>query len=169
MSTYKFKGDSYSPGLYNQPGCAPFSRNIDTAALIADGGLTNTSDVDVSLASTGFAIADILQIFQVSLGFCLRQVGLRVTTVAGAAATVNMGNASATQTHLLGASAAGYMAATSLNALATSIGAVAAAHLGPDNYTGVVFITNGSIDQVYAGAADALSVRDVWAHGFMAF
>jgi hypothetical protein len=80
-----------------------------------------------------------------------------------------MGNNSATQTHLLAASAAGYMAATSLNALATSQNAVAAAHLGADTYNGIVFVTNGSIDQTYAGAADALSVRDVWAQGYMAF
>lgn len=169
MATYKFKGESYSPGMYQPAGYPPFRKTIDTADLILNGGLANTSDVETALASTGFAIADVLQIFQVSLGFCLRQVGLRVTTVAGAAATVNMGNNSATQTHQLGASAAGYMAATSLNALATSIGEIAAAHLGGSTYEAVVFVTNGSIDQTYAGAADALSVRDVWAHGFMAF
>lgn len=169
MPTYKFYKESASPGAYQPPGRAPFAKTINTANLVANGGLATTADVKATLAATGFAIADVLQIFQVSLGFCLRHVGMRVTAVAGAAATVNMGNNSATQTHLLAASAAGYMAATSLNALATSQNAVAAAHLGADTYNGIVFVTNGSIDQTYAGAADALSVRDVWAQGYMAF
>jgi hypothetical protein len=169
MATFKFKGESYSPGMYQPPGRAPFSKTINTADLVANGGLANASDVPTALPATGFAIGDVLQVFQVSLGFCLRHVGIRVTKVCTNAATVALGNNSATQTHLLAASSAGYKAATALNALATSQTLVASAHLGADTYNGVVFVTNGSIDGTFAGAADPDSIWDVWAHGYMAF
>ena len=173
MSTYKFRGDSYSTGRYDPPGRAPFQRNIDIPALIDHGGLTNTSDVNTALPSTGFAAADILRTFHVSLGFCLRHVGARVTTAEGAACVADVGCLSATQTHLLGADADGLLGTgtdgINLNSETTQINLVADAQLGYTTYTGLVFVTNGSIDITFVTGSANTAIFDMWAHGFMAF
>jgi hypothetical protein len=91
-------------------------------------------------------------------------MGARVTDIDGGSFTV--GNVSATQTHLLAASAAGYIASVSLGSLASVETLVAAAHLGPDNYTGVIFVTNGSIDITFAAAACDTGIFDLWADGY---
>jgi len=170
MSTYKFYGEGYGV-MYAEPHRVPFFREVNAPDLIANAKLAITSapTVPVALASTGFAIADVLQVFQVPLGFMLMAVGIRVTTADSDASTMNLGNNSATQTHLLGASAAGYMAATALNSAVTSVGAVGAAHLGRDNYMGVVFVTNGSIDGTFATAACDEAIYEVFADGKMVF
>lgn len=173
MSTFKFKGDAYSPGMYQPPGRAPFQRNINIPNLVTYGGLSNTSDVATALASTGFAAADILQVFQVSLGFCLRHVGSRVTTAEGAACVADVGCLSATQTHLLAADADGLLGTATdgidLNSATTQINLIADAQLGYTTYTGVVFVTNGSIDITFVTGSANTAIFDIWAHGFKAF
>lgn len=169
MSTFKFKGDSYSPGLYQPPGRAPFTRNINLPDLVEHGGLANTSDVETALASTGFAATDILQVFQVSLGFCLRMVGVRVTTAEGAACTADIGNVSATQTHRLAANADGMMGTCDLNSATTQITLIADEDVGGSTYEAVVFVTNGSIDMTFGSADTETAIFDVFALGCMVF
>lgn len=173
MATFKFYGDTYSPGMYNPPGWAPFRRNINIPDLITYGGLANTSDVKTSLASTGFAAADILQVFQVSVGFCLRHVGARVTTVEGGANVADVGCLSGTQTHLLAADADGLLGTATdginLNSATTQINLIADAQLGATTYTGLVFVTNGQINLTFVTGGTNLAVFDIWAHGFMGF
>jgi len=174
MSTFKYYSDSYSPGLYQPPGRAPFTREVNIPGLIANGGLANTLDVRTALPATGFAAADILQVFQVSLGFCLACVGARVKTAEGAAATATIGNNSATQTHLLAIDADGYMTSLNLNSATTQISPVTAAQLGPNTAAGVgnmgvVFVTNGSIDITFSSADTNAAIFDVFALGAMVF
>lgn len=166
MATYRFK-DRGAGMPYQAPGDAPFKKNINVPALIADAqSLENTSGVVTALASTGFAAADILQTFRVPAGFFLVSVGARVTTAEGGAATADIGNASATQTHLLAAAAVGYMGTFDLNSAVTQITLVGDTHIGYDNYPGVVFVTDGTIDITFNTAATAVVVFDVWAVGW---
>jgi hypothetical protein len=173
MSTFKFKGDGYSSGSYDPPGYAPFRKHIDIPALITYGGLTNTSDQKTSLESTGFAAGDILQVFQVSVGFCLRHMGARVTTAEGAACVADVGCLSDTQTNLVTADADGLLGTATdginLNSATTQITLKADAQLGCDNYTGLVWITNGSIDVTFVTGSANTAIFDMWAHGFLAF
>ena len=171
MATLKFYKDSYSPGVYQPPGFAPFRRNIDLPALVAasPAPLASTSDVRTALASTGFAAADILQVFQVSLGFCLRMVGVRVTTVEGATCTADIGNCSATQTHRLAANPDGFMGTCDLNSATTQITLITDEDLGGSTYEGVVFVTNGSIDVTFGHASTETAIFDVFAMGAMCF
>lgn len=170
MTTWQF----YRSGpavMYTEPHKAPFARNINVPNLIANGidaGLANTSDVRAALESTGFGAADVLRVFDVPAGFMLHAVGVRVTTAEGGPATGDIGNASATQTHLLGADAGGYMGTLNLNSATTQICLVSDAQLGRDNYMGVVFVTNGTIDLTFNNACDAV-VFDIWATGWKCF
>jgi len=156
--------------MNNTPHMAPYMCNIDIPKLIAgtaQNKLANTSNVETALASTGFAAADILQVFEVLAGFCLTPlVGAIVTTAEGGACTADIGNASATQTHRLAADAVGYMGTFDLNSTTAQITLIADTHLGGSTYQGVVFITNGTIDITFVTAATAVAIFDVWALGY---
>lgn len=166
MATYRFT-DRGAGMPYQAPGDAPFKRNVDVPALIANAiALENTSGTITALPSTGFGASDVLQIFRVPAGFYLVAVGVRVTTAEGGACTADIGNASATQTHLLAADADGYMGTIDLNSAVTQINLVGDAHLGYDNYPGVMFVTDGTIDFTFVTAATAVVVFDVWAVGW---
>lgn len=155
-------------------GDAPFKARINIPSLIANGGLVNTSGVDVALPATGFAASDILQIFSVPAGFWLHAVGVRVVTAEGAACTADIGNVSATQTHVLGANADGYMGTLNLNSATTQITLVADDGLGGNTgagtgLAGIVFITDGTIDLTFASADTNAAIFDVWAIGWKVF
>ena len=96
-------------------------------------------------------------------------MGVRVTTAEGGACTADIGNASATQTHLLAVDADGYMGTIDLNSAVAQVCLVADAHLGVDNNMGVLFVTAGTIDFTFVTAATAVAVFDVWAAGFRVF
>ena len=162
MTTYAFKSRGYGMA-YGAPGDAPFMANINIPDLIANGGL------DADLPSTGFAASDILQVFEVPAGFLLKHIGVRVTTAEGATCTGDIGNASATQTHLLGAAADGFMGTLNLNAATTTTVLVTDSDLGGDTTEGVVFITNGTIDITFASANTNAAIFDVWAAGWRVF
>lgn len=162
MTDYAFK--SRGAGMaYGAPGDAPFMATIDIPDLIANGGL------DSALPSTGFAATDLLQVFEVPAGFLLMHIGVRVKTAEGATCTADIGNASATQTHLLAADADGYMGTLNLNSATTQICLVSDAHLGVDNYMGVVFITDGTIDIDFGHANTNAAIFDIWAAGWRVF
>ena len=165
MATYQFYRRGASIPHHN-PGDAPFRANINIPDLISDGGLANTSDVATALASTGFAAADVLRVFEPPAGFLLAQVGARVTTAEGGACTADIGNASATQTHRLAADAVGYMGTFNLNSETTQITLIADTHIGGSTYMGCVFITDGTIDITFNTAATAVAVFDTWAIGW---
>lgn len=150
---------------YRAPHEAPFMAHIDIPDIIAN------QTLDSALPTTGFSAADVLQVFEVPAGFLLRHVGTRVTTVEGGVATAMLGNGSATETHLLAADTDGYMATTTidLNALTTVTVDVASAHLGGDNYEGVAFVTNGTIDIYFETNLTACAIFDVWATGWRVF
>lgn len=170
MATFAFKKRGYSmPHVF--PNEAPFKKRISMPDLIAYGGLVNTSGVDVALPATGFAASDILQVFSVPAGFWLHSVGVRVVTAEGAACTADIGNNSATQTHVLGANADGYMGTLNLNSATTQISLVADDGLGPNTgagtgLMGIVFITDGTIDLTFGSADTNAFIADVWAMGW---
>jgi hypothetical protein len=171
MTTYQFFREGAAV-MYTEPHKAPFARNINIPNLIANGvnaGLADTSDVRAALPAAGFGAADVLRTFSVPAGFLLTMVGARVTTLEGGACTADIGNASATQTHLLAAAAAGYMGTFDLNSATTQITLVTDTHLGKDTYEGVMFITDGTIDITFVTAATAVAVFDVWAVGWKCF
>jgi len=109
-----------------------------------------------------------LQIFEVPAGFCLTPcIVVDVTTAEGAACTADIGNVSATQTHLLGADPNGYMDTLNLNSAVTQTSLIGDAHIGGSTYDGIVFVTNGTIDMTFGSAATETAIFDVWANGFM--
>lgn len=168
MATFVFKKRGYSMP-HHFAGDAPFRARINIPSLIANGGLVNTSGVDVALPATGFAASDVLQVFSVPAGFWLHAVGARVVTAEGAACTADIGNNSATQTHVLGANADGYMGTFDLNSATTQITLVADDGLGKNTYEGIVFITDGTIDITFASADTNAAIFDVWALGWKVF
>ena len=154
------------PGMpYRAPHGAPFMAHIDIPDMIAK------QPLDSDIPSTGFAANDVLQVFEVPAGFLLKHVGTRVTTAEGGVATAMIGNASATETHLLALDADGYMATTTidLNALTTVTVAVASVQLGGNTTEGIVFVTDGTIEITFETAATAVAVFDVWAAGWRVF
>jgi hypothetical protein len=151
---------------YQAPGYAPFMKHVDIPSLVANGGLENTSGVAQTLPSTGFAASDVLQLFRVPAGFWLMGVGVRPTTAEGAACTADIGNASATQTHLLEIDADGYMGTIDLNGTVVQICLVGDAHLGFDNNMAVLFVTDGTIDMTFGSADTETCIFDTWAIGF---
>ena len=163
-TTFAFKNRGHGMP-YCPPHYAPFRAHIDIPDMIAN------QPLDSDIPAAGFGVGDVLQVFEVPVGFLLKHVGTRVTTVEGGACTACMGNASATQTHLLALDADGYMATTTinLNALTTVTVAVTSAQLGGDITEGVVFITNGTIDITFETASTAVAVFDVWAAGWRVF
>ena len=162
MTTYAFANRGHGMP-YGAPHDCPFKIHIDIPDMIAN------QPLDSEIASTGFGAADVLQIFEVPAGFLLQHVGVRVTTAEGGACTADIGNASATQTHLLAIDADGYMGTIDLNSAVTQTVLVTDAHLGGDNYEGVVFITDGTIDFTFVTALTAVAVFDVWAAGWKVF
>ena len=162
MTTYAFKNRGVGMP-YGAPHDVAFKININIPDMIAN------QPLDAVLPATGFGAADVLQIFEVPAGFLLQHVGVRVTTAEGGACTADIGNASATQTHLLAADAVGYMGTIDLNTAVIQTVLVADTHLGAVNYMGVVFVTNGTIDFTFVTAATAVAVFDVWAAGWRVF
>ena len=163
MTTYAFASRGHGVP-YRGPHDAPYMIHIDIPDMIAN------QPLDSVLPSTGFAASDILQIFEVPAGFLLTQVGVRVTTAEGAACTADIGQASITQTHVLGASdAVGYMGTCDLNSAVTQVTLVADTNLGFVNYQGVVYITDGTIDMVFGHALTGAAIFDVWAVGWRVF
>lgn len=162
MTTYAFKNRGVGMP-YGAPHDVAFKTNINITEMIAN------QPLDAVLPASGFGAADVLQIFEVPAGFLLTHVGVRVTTAEGGACTADIGNASATQTHLLAADAVGYMGTIDLNSEVTQTVLVTDTHLGADNYMGVVFVTDGTIDLTFVTAATAVAVFDVWAAGFKVF
>lgn len=162
MTTYAFKNRGVGMP-YGAPHDVAFKININIPDMIAN------QPLDAVLPATGFGADDVLQIFEVPAGFLLRHVGVRVTTPEGGACTADIGNASATQTHLLTADADGYMGTIDLNSAVVQTVLVADAQLGADVTMGVVFVTNGTIDLTFVTAATAVAVFDVWAAGWKVF
>jgi hypothetical protein len=93
-------------------------------------------------------------------------VGVRVTTAEGATCTADIGNASATQTHLLSADAVGMMGTCDLNSAVAQVVLVSDADLGCDNNMGVLFVTDGTIDMDFGHSNTETAIFDVWAVGF---
>jgi len=162
MTTFAFANRGHGMP-YAAPHDVAFKAHIDIPDMIAN------QPLDSTIPAAGFGAADILQVFEVPAGFLLTQVGVRVTTVEGGACTGDIGNASATQTHLLAADADGYMGTLDFNSETTQVTLVADAHLGADNYQGVVFVTDGTIDLTFVTAATAVAVFDIWAAGWRVF
>jgi len=164
MTTFAFKNRGHGMP-YGAPHDVAFKAHIDIPDMIAN------QPLDSTIPAAGFAANDILQVFEVPAGFLLKHVGVRVTVAEGGACTALMGNASATQTHLLTADADGYMATTTidLNAVATKTVLVASVQLGGNTTEGIVFVTNGTIDITFETADTAVAVFDVWAAGWKVF
>jgi hypothetical protein len=156
---------------YDAPFQTVLKRHIDMPNLIANPGkLALAASPTVPLTTfTGFGSADVLELWEVPAGFCVTHVGVRVTTVEGAQLTADIGNASATQTHLLGANADGLMGTLNLNSAVTQIGLIADEDLGGSTYNQLVFVTDGSIDITFNDAGVGTFVADLWVNGYKAW
>jgi hypothetical protein len=172
MASYAFKGRGAALP-YDSFGHAVLRRNINLPALVATdfGKLALAATPTVGLTSfTGFVQNDVLEVFEVPAGFAVTHVGYRCTTAEGATAAITIGNASATQTHLLTANADGLMGTGDLVAATTVIGLIADEDLGGSTYNQLVFVTAGSIDITFTtNDTYAAAIFDVFVSGYKAF
>ncbi len=165
MATYQLA--DRGPGIhFSPPGYAPFRYNLNVPNIVSYGGIQTTAGASASLASTGFASADILRVFEIPQGFCVTHAGVWVTTAEGSVCTGDLGCNSATQTHLLTADANGIMDTLNLNSATCQTVLVADAQAGADNYMGLVFITDGTVDLTFNNACASV-VADLWLDGHM--
>lgn len=105
---------------------------------------------------TALAATDILEILPIPAGSIVSNVGMVVTTAAGVTSTLSIGD---------GAAAAGYLAATSVNATGTSGGVpvLAAGAFAPTLSGGKVYAAADTIDVTLGTAVPAAAVVRVFA------
>ena len=156
---------------YEAPFRTALHRKLDLPDLIANPGkLALAASPTVGLTTfSGFSAADVLELFEVPAGFAVTHVGVRVTTNEGATCTADIGNASATQTHLLAANADGLMGTLDLNSAATQIGLITDEDLGGSTYNQLVFVTAGSIDITFGHNSTDAVIADIFVNGYMAW
>ena len=167
MASYQFIHDS--PGYPAGFGTAGvFRRRVDVPDLIANGGLAlaATPTVATSLASTGFATSDILEVFQVPLGFALRYVAVRVVTANTATADIDIGCLTVAQTLEAGTGADDFMGTCALQTATWKQNLIADTYLGGSNREAAVYITNGSIDITFNTAAALQVIFDEACAGY---
>ena len=175
MATYHFKEGYALP--YVGPGMCVLKRNLDVPALIALGAEPNglyVSDVATALASTGFAAADILNLFRVPLGFFVLNGGVRITTAGAASTTIDVGCVAGSTQLASAGNDAGFWLETALTSAEANLifDATAGTTIPPISATGPLanyFITNGSIDVTFNTAANATMIADFWVIGFKAW
>ena len=162
MPTYRFKDQYGFPA--GSPAGVVLKRTVNVPDLIDHGGLTDTAGADASLASTGFAAADILQVFLVPVGFLLYTAGLFVKTVEDSTLTLDLGIITAAQNHLASGAAT--------NVMNTINGQTAGGQtqlvgdtLGGTAYMSTLFVTNGQLSVTFNNAADTI-IFDIWAVGW---
>jgi hypothetical protein len=164
MATYRFKDGPAYPAQFGDAG-GVFKRRVDTPAIIADSNiLTDTSGNAAALAATGWAAADILQVFRVPQGFLLYTVGVFVVTVEDSVNTMDIGIITAAQNN--------WASGASTNLMNTLTGTTAGAQLGlvgdtlgGTTYMSTLFITDGQISITFNNASDTI-IFDVWAVGW---
>jgi hypothetical protein len=163
MATYRYReGPSYPHDFGPRGGV--YERTVDVPSLIANGGLTDTAGTAQSLASTGFASADILQLFLIPQGFLLYQVGAFVRTVEDSTLTLDIGIITATQNNWGSGAATNLMNTFNGETAGGQLGLVGDT-LGGTTYMSTLFITDGQISITFNNAADTI-IFDVWAVGW---
>lgn len=141
--------------------------NKGSAALPAD-ALLKSHRVEVVLdfpkiiaaraaaGATALAASDVLEVIPVPAGTVVNNVGMEVTTAAGVASTIAIGD---------GTAATGYLAATSVNATGWSGGApvLAAGAFSPTLSGGKLYSAADTIDVTIGTAVPAAAVVRVFA------
>jgi len=173
-TTYHFYKQGYAVP-YDTFGHVLLRKHLDVPAIIASGAAGYSplavAGVRTALASTGFAATDILQLWRVPAGTLLIGGGFKVTT-AGSATTIDIGNISATETMALGAEKDRWLDAC----------AVAEDEYNFDTEDGdewatvtakhplqTLYITNGSVDLTFNGAAEKTLIADFWMFGYKVY
>ena len=163
MATYRFKEGVSLPHDFAANG-GVIKRRVDIPALIANGGLTDTAGTAQSLASTGFASADILQVFLVPQGFLLYQVGVFMDTVEDSVCTGDIGIITAAQNNWASGAATNLMNTWNLATAGAQLGLVGDT-LGGTTYMSTLFITDGQLSVTFNNASDT-AIFDIWAVGW---
>ena len=156
MATYTYKGEGYSLP-YDAPGMQIVRRRLDIPDLIANGGLALASapSVPTSLAATGFAQTDILDIFHFPKGTLVKRVCARIVTPEGGTLTIDVG--------VTGADADGFLDGSDMNGSAGTVYyTLDSLGYGTDNALGYFFAADGAVSILFNNAADTL-VADFWA------
>jgi len=106
--------------------------------------------------ATALAASDVLEVIPVPAGTIVSNVGMTVTTAAGVTSTLSIGDGSA---------AAGYLAATSVNATGTSGGVpvLASGAFAPTLSGGKVYASADTIDVTIGTAVPAAAVVRLFA------
>jgi hypothetical protein len=173
--TYHFYKQGYEIPFDNF-GFAVLRKQLDVPAIIASGvagySPLAVGGVRTALPSTGFGIADVLNLFRVPAGFHVISGGFRVTTAGTALATIDLGCVAGSTQLASAANDAGTWLETCLTSAVGNF--IFDATLGttyppaattPEDY----FITTGSIDMTFNTAAELTLIGDVWVIGCKCF
>jgi len=175
MATYHFFKGGYAVP-YDHNGFIRLRKKLDIPAIIASGvagySPLAVGGVRTALPTTGFAAADILNLFRVPAGFHVLGGGMRISTAGSATTTVDIGCvAGSTQLASAGDDAGTWLetavssAAANLIFDATVGTTIPPGAATPQDY----FITAGSIDVTFNTAAQLLLKADIWVFGGVAF
>ena len=165
MATYRFKDDGVGyPAGFGWSG--RFAREVNVPAIIANQTLADTDNVTATLAATGFATSDILQVFLVPEGFSLRYVAVEVTTANTATADLDIGCLTASQTRNGGSSADDFLGTCALQTATWKDNLITDTQLGGSTYEGVIFITDGQISITFNTAAVLQAIFNVYCCGY---
>ena len=174
-TTYHYYKEGYAVP-YDAFGNVLLRRNVDVPALIASGAAGYSplavSEVKTALPSTGFAAADILQLWRVPAGVILLGGGVNVTT-AGSATTIDVGHASATGTMEESAEANRWLDACPSATAAEYCFDTEDGNewMGFDGSFGVqtLVIANMSIDITFNSVAETTLIADFWMWGYKVY
>jgi len=160
MAEYQFIGESNAVA-YEAPGYVVMKKYVDVAALIAAPQmLALASAPNTPLTSfTGFAAADVVNLFHVPAGFVARMAGMYVQSADTNAATIALG---------IGGATAAFMAATAINSTGATITVVGDAY-GANSLMAKEFVANDTVDALLASATAIDAKIHFFLEGYKAF
>ena len=158
MTTYAWDAPGYSIKFGPQGGV--IKAIIDIPYLIQYGGL------DAALPSTGFAAADILEVFPVPQGFVAVHGGYYTVTGEGATCVIDLG---VIGNYILGtAHSDGWLDGVSIETADAGALTLYGDDYGSAAFPGILFDEQGSIDITFEHADTETAVFEIWVCGYMA-
>ena len=151
MATYT---DSYG---FNKGSAAPLARGLNkTTRLEVTLDFPKIIAARAAAGATALAASDVLEVLQIPAKSIVSQVGMEVITAAGVTSTIAIGDTSA---------AAGYLAATSANAVATSGGVptLSAGAFAPTLSGGKLYSSADTVDITIGTAVPSAAVVRIFA------
>jgi len=172
MATYQWYKQGYAVP-YNAFGMVVLRKKLDVPAILVSdlagySPLADTNGHRVALATTGFAINDVLNIFKVPAGFHVIGGGVRISTAG--TDHIDIGVQSTTETKA-GKDVNYWLASAPISSTTTTEVALFD-HADGNAFNAFYqdcYITDGSIDVVFLTSVEAALIADFWVVGAKVF